>query len=92
MAKTNKTSKANQQRKEVKAVSKAKTPKFVPQYYTAYPAYNEFKKIKGLVLDIEGTKYYINIINPVITEKKIGDKVIYSRKEFNVCTMPPEKK
>lgn len=79
-------------KEEIKVSNKKK--KFVPQYYTAYPCYNDAKpkKIKGLVLDIDGTKYYINLIDPVVTEKKVGDRVIYSRKEFNVCTMPPEKK
>lgn len=58
------------------------------KYYTAYPSYDDNKKVKGLILTIEGTTYYIDLKDPVITTKTRGDKVIFTKKEYNVAVLP----
>lgn len=71
--------------KEVSDMSKRK-------YYQAYPSYDDSNKIKGLVMDIEGTKYYIDLKDPVVTEIKRGTKVLFTKKTFNVSVLPTQKK
>lgn len=71
--------------KEVRSMSERK-------YYQAYPSYDDSKKIKGLVMDIEGTKYYIDLKEPVVTEIKRGTKVLFTKKTFNVSVLPTQKK
>lgn len=90
MAKTKQTQKTKG--KEVNTMEQAE-----PKYYTAYPSYTAEtdktpKRVKGLVMNIEGHTYYINLIEPVITEKKQGNRVIYSRKEYSVIEIPQETK
>lgn len=69
--------------KQVKEVRNVEEPK----YYTAYPSYDENKKIKGLMLPIEGKSYYIDLKDPVITTTTKANKVLYTKKEFNVVQL-----
>lgn len=76
----------NKDVKEVRSMANRK-------YYSAFPSYDEdTKKIKGLVMDIEGIRYYIDLRDPVITEMKKGDKVLFTRKTYNVSILPAQKK
>ena len=69
--------------KQVKEVRNVEEPK----YYTAYPSYDEDKKIKGLILPIDGKSYYIDLKEPVITTTTRGGRVLYTKKEFNVVQL-----
>lgn len=69
--------------KQVKEVRNVEEPK----YYTAYPSYDEDKKIKGLILPIEGKSYYIDLKDPVITTTTRAGRVLYTKKEFNVVQL-----
>ena len=76
-------SKQQTNKKQVKEVNNVEEPK----YYTAYPSYDENKKIKGLILPIDGKSYYIDLKDPVITTTTRANKVLYTKKEFNVVQL-----
>lgn len=83
MAKSKQTKSTNV--KEVRSMAKRK-------YYSAFPSYGDDKKVKGLVMDIEGVKYYIDLKEPVTTEIKRGNKVLFTKKTYNVSILPAQKK
>lgn len=83
-SKTNKT-----KTKTVKEVRDVATKR---KYYQAFPSYGDDKKVKGLVMDIEGIKYYIDLKEPVVTEIKRGNKVLFTKKTYNVSVLPAQKK